>query len=237
MSSEMIALMMTAATLGFVHTLFGPDHYVPFIAMSKARQWAFPKTMIITFLCGMGHILSSVILGFLGIVLGVAVIRLEAIESVRGEWAGWLLLIFGFTYFVWGIHQALRNRPHTHFHIHDDGITHAHNHAHAQAHAHVHDEGAKSITPWVLFTIFVFGPCEPLIPILMYPAMTNGSLFPVTLVAGVFALATIGTMMTLVAASSLGLARLPMGGLERFSHALAGFAIFACGGAMTFLGL
>ena len=25
-------------------------------------------------------------------------------------------------------------------------------------------------TPWVLFLIFVFGPCEPLIPLVMYPA-------------------------------------------------------------------
>ncbi|HOD34406.1 MAG TPA: hypothetical protein PLR20_01590 [Syntrophales bacterium] len=31
-------------------------------------------------------------------------------------------------------------------------------------------------TPWVLFTIFVLGPSEPLIPVLMFPAARNASL-------------------------------------------------------------
>ena len=37
----------------------------------------------------------------------------------------------------------------------------------------------------ILFTIFVFGPCEPLIPILMYPA-AKSSVAGMLLVAGVF---------------------------------------------------
>ncbi len=36
-------LITAAVTIGFFHTLFGPDHYVPFIVMSKARKWSFSK--------------------------------------------------------------------------------------------------------------------------------------------------------------------------------------------------
>ncbi|GAJ16419.1 unnamed protein product, partial [marine sediment metagenome] len=63
---------------------------------------------------------------------------------------------------------------------------HGHPHSHHLEHSHVHnDKSASSITPWALFAIFVFGPCEPLIPILMYPAAKNG-FFEVLLVVFVF---------------------------------------------------
>lgn len=237
MSHESLILIATALSIGFMHTLLGPDHYVPFVMMSKARGWSMKKTALITFLCGLGHVLSSIVLGFIGILLGIAVFKLEAIEGYRGEIAGWLLLIFGFTYFVWGFVKAIQNKPHSHFHAHDEG-EHQHVHSHASDHVHVHQRKKTkgAITPWILFTIFVFGPCEPLIPILMYPA-ARGSMWLVVAVTLTFGIATIATMMGLVMAFSFGLARFPLFKLERYSHALAGLVIFLCGGAMTFLGL
>ena len=88
----MITLYITAATIGFLHTVFGPDHYVPFIVMSKARKWSTAKTAILTFLCGIGHITSSVLIGFVGIFFGIEVMKLKALESFRGNIAGWFLL-------------------------------------------------------------------------------------------------------------------------------------------------
>lgn len=237
MSPEIELLLITAASIGFFHTLAGPDHYLPFIAMARARNWSTSRTAVITFLCGVGHVGSSVLLGLVGIAIGSAVGRLEVIESVRGDIAAWLLTAFGFTYFVWGVHRAVRNRPHRHLHVHGDGIPHEHAHGHAGEHVHVHARSEKAnITPWVLFTIFVFGPCEPLIPILMYPAahQSTGALL---LVTGVFALATIGTMMVIVMTAVRGLALLPLKGLERYTHAVAGAAILLCGLAILFLGL
>ena len=92
MSNETAILIGTAASIGFTHTILGPDHYLPFIVLAKARQWTSIKTAIITLLCGIGHILSSIALGFIGIAIGTAVFRLESIESFRGEVAAWLLL-------------------------------------------------------------------------------------------------------------------------------------------------
>lgn len=236
MSNEIAILVGTAAAIGFGHTLLGPDHYLPFIVLSKARQWSSVKTIVITLLCGIGHVGSSVVLGFIGIALGIAVFKLEAVEAFRGELAAWVLIALGFTYFVWGLHRAIRHRPHEHVHAHGSGEPHAHSHNHLRDHAHPHGAELRSLTPWTLFIVFVLGPCEPLIPLLMYPAARN-SLSGVVLVASVFGLVTIATMVSIVLAASYGLARLPLARLEKYSHALAGLAILLSGGAIKFLGL
>jgi len=232
-TAELTVLTVTAASIGVGHTLLGPDHYLPFVVLARARGWSKAKTVLITMLCGLGHVGSSMVLGTIGIALGVAVARVEGIESARGNLAAWLLTAFGLIYMVWGIRRAVRRRAHSHPHAHVDGERHDHLHDHECAHLHPHDQAAAApaLTPWVLFTIFVFGPCEPLIPILMYPAAAE-STFGVALVAGVFGAATILTMLATVLLLSFGLSRLPTRGLERYSHALAGLAIFACGVAI-----
>ena len=237
MENGLMPLYITAATLGFIHTVFGPDHYVPFIVMAKARNWGALKTVVLTILCGIGHIMSSVIIGLLGVIFGIEVMKLKALESFRGNIAGWLLIIFGFTYLVWGIYRAIKNRSHEHIHAHVDLKEHLHTHSHNKEHVHLHTGKAKvNITPWILFTIFVFGPCEPLIPILMYPAAKNSSV-GVMLVATIFGIITILTMLTIVMASYFGLKLVNFGRMERYSHAFAGASIFLCGVAVQFLGL
>lgn len=237
MSTEINALILTAVSIGFFHTLFGPDHYVPFVAISWARKWSGIKTAVITFLCGIGHILSSVILGLIGVAFGIMAKKLEIIESFRGNLAAWLLIAFGLVYFVWGLRAAYKNKPHTHGHIHFDHDTHTHEHSHHTEHAHIHLEEKKiNITPWVLFTIFVFGPCEPLIPIVMYPAAKN-HWHDMLIVTAVFGIVTISVMMTLVLAARNGISLFKLNFMERYSHSIAGASILLCGLAIVFLGL
>lgn len=248
MSDSVGALCATAAGLGFVHTLLGPDHYLPFVAMSRARGWSLAKTTAITLLCGLGHVLSSVVIGVIGIAVGIAVLALETVENLRGDLAAWLLLAFGLAYSVWGIRNAIRRKPHTHLHVHADGTVHRHEHGHTGNHAHVHTppcvpangpqvkpRGGGDTTPWILFLIFVFGPCEPLIPLLMYPAAT-GSKWGIVVVALIFGVTTLATMTTIVGLACMGVRRLALGRFQRFSHALAGLLVVACGAAML-LGL
>jgi sulfite exporter TauE/SafE len=214
MFDELGTLGVTAATIGFLHTLCGPDHYLPFAAMSQVGGWSLRKTLVVTLLCGVGHVASSTFLGAIGIALGTAVVKLEMLNSIersRGDFAGWFLVAFGLMYSVWGIVQAIRNRPHTHLHGHSDGTVHAHVHVHQGEHLHPHPafvapraptsfEPAaaatpiRSITPWVLFTIFLFGPCEPLIPLVMYPA-AKANFIGIAIVTALFGAATLVTML------------------------------------------
>ena len=236
MDNSINILCVTAASIGLIHTALGPDHYLPFIMMGRARRWSLAKTAWITFLCGLGHVLSSVFLGLAGVLLGIQVMKLEVFEAFRGSIAAWLLIGFGFAYFLWGIRRAILNRPHRHVHSHGDTGKHEHEHTHTFDHAHVHDEKKTNMTPWILFTIFVFGPCEPLIPLLMYPAAEQ-SVLGTILVAAVFSVVTIGTMLTIVLLSSWGVAFVKLGRMERYTHAVAGATICASGLVIQFLGL
>jgi nickel/cobalt transporter (NicO) family protein len=239
MGSDITILLFTAASIGFIHTLTGPDHYLPFIVMSKARNWSKVKTLWITFLCGIGHVGSSIIVGAIGIAFGLGVYKLETFESYRGNLAAWAFIIFGFVYFLWGAWKAKRGMPYKHIHINTDGSSHIHEHQHSekQNHSHNHDEKKPiNITPWVLFIIFVLGPCEPLIPLLMYPAAKT-HIGAVALVAAVFSLCTITTMMIIVALTMRGINFLPMKVFEKYMHAFAGAAICLSGCAIVFLGL
>ncbi len=240
-SPEAITLCGTAFAVGAVHTILGPDHYVPFVAMSRAGGWSTARTLAVTAACGLGHVAGSVAIGLVGLALGIAVLRLESLEAFRGDTAGWLLIGFGLAYSVWGLVRASRTRSggpgHAHLHAHADGTIHSHEHTHHGDHLHVHEPAAGDAepaaavavwTPWILFLLFAFGPCEPLIPLLMYPA-AKASPWAVAGVVGAFTLATVGTMLAAVTVLRAGatLVRLPR--LDRFAHAFAGLAILACG--------
>lgn len=237
MSAETAILLGTALSVGVVHTLLGPDHYLPFVAMARAGAWSRRKALLVTSLCGLGHVAGSVVLGLVGIAFGLSLSRLEAFESSRGSMAAWGLILFGLLYTAWGLRRAARGHRHSHLHAHPDGTLHAHEHAHEGNHLHAHPGKSNgSVTPWVLFVIFLLGPCEALIPLLMFPAATQstGALF---LVVGTFGLATVGTMLLLVFAGLEGIQRIPFRGMERHAHTLAGLTILLCGVAIEFLGI
>ena len=237
MSPELLLLAGTALSVGVIHTLLGPDHYLPFVAMARAGDWTRKKALTVTALCGVGHVAGSVVLGLVGIALGLSLAGLEAFESSRGSVAAWGLIAFGLLYGVWGVRRALRGHTHAHVHAHADGTVHLHHHDHQAGHAHPHaEQESRSLTPWVLFVIFLLGPCEALIPLLMFPAATE-SPAALLLVTGTFGVATVGTMLTLVFAGLEGVERLPFSGMERWAHSLAGLTILLCGVAIQFLGI
>jgi len=223
MSEEMSVLALSAAAIAFFHTLLGPDHYLPFIAMARAQGWSLARTATITTLCGAGHILSSVLLGAVGIALGLAASFFEPLDEIRGSLAAWAFMSFGLVYLAWGLRQARKNSPHSHAHPHLDG------------HVHVHEDGATRLPPWVVFVIFALGPCEPMIPVVMYPAV-KGNYLTLLVVTAIFGAVTITSMLAVVLGASLGLKSIPLRSWDRYSHALAGATLLLCGAAMQFLG-
>ena len=141
MTDEIVVLAGTAGTVGFVHTVLGPDHYLPFIALSRARGWNGVRTAAVTALCGLGHVMGSIVLGFIGLFFGVVVFKLESRESVRGDLAGWLLMAFGLICRLWGVRRAVR------------GISHEHKRVHADGGGGVTLTAAATSTPILMFTL------------------------------------------------------------------------------------
>jgi sulfite exporter TauE/SafE len=221
-AGDCIPLCLTALSVGVIHTILGPDHYVPFVAMSRAGGWSAAKTLRLTLACGLGHVAGSVLIGAIGLLLGVAVMRLEAAEAFRGDMAAWLLIGFGAASLAAALVRSV-------------GGVHPAAHA-VDAAGGTRDAGRPSVwTPWLLFLVFVFGPCEPLVPLLMYPA-AKADAFAVAAVVVTFALATLATMAAAVMAMRHGLSWAHAPVLGRGGHVLAGAAIMACGVLMK-LGL
>ncbi|RME02941.1 MAG: hypothetical protein D6812_05635 [Deltaproteobacteria bacterium] len=230
--------MTTATSVALLHTAIGIDHTLPFVVLGRARKWSLGKVLAITALCGLGHVLSSVVLGALGIALGIGVSKLTTIEASRGSLAAWLLIVFGLAYAGWSF--ARQRRAYRHIHEHDGHIhVHPHDPHHPHHHAHLHDASrlsGKQLTFWGLFIIFVLGPCEPLIPLLMVPAATMG-VWGTFWVALVFGTVTIGTMLLLVTLGYYALQVSLFRPLERYANTLAGLAIAVSGMAIKLFGI
>jgi len=232
MQTELGILIITAITIACLHTLTGPDHYLPFIALAKARNWSFPRTIYWVVLCGCGHVCSSVLLGLGGVFIGWSLSRIEWLESVRGGIAGWALLIFGVIYLIYGLVRANQNRAHKHFDIYDGGAVYVYEHQHGEV---VNPQDRHVVTPWVMFIIFLLGPCEPMIPLLSFPA-AKSSWWGMGLLIAVYTVFTLATMLIMVLLGYYGISYLQTEKLERYMHALGGGTIVLCGVGMVFLG-
>ena len=87
-----------------------------------------------------------------------------------------------------------------------------------------------------MFALFVVGPCEPLIPLILYPAAT-GSPEHTLLVIAVFTVVTLATMLAAVQVAMSGATWLRGLPGRRFGHALAGGIVCACGILIEVAGL
>lgn len=226
-------LLGTAATVGFVHTLIGVDHSLPFVVIGRARGWSLGRTLGVTGLCGLAHVATSVVLGVVGIGLGLALEQLAWIQEIRGGLAAWGLIAFGLVYAAWSFVAAARGGEHHHAHAGADGLLHDHGRSEDGGDLHPHGAG---LTVWALFIVFALGPCEALIPLLMAPAWLHHWAW-VGAVVAVFSGVTVLTMLTAVAAGYFGLERIRWTGLERHVHGLAGLAIAGSGLAIQALGI
>jgi hypothetical protein len=231
MLPEMELLLLTAITISVLHTVSGPDHYLPFIALSKARGWTAGKTIWWTLLCGCGHVWSSVLLGLGGAAVGWSLSSIKWVESVRGGMAGWMLLGFGIVYGIWGLIRAAKSSRHKHFENYEDGDLYVYEHSHGES---VAPQERHRVTPWVLFLIFILGPCEPMIPLLYFPA-AKASWAGMVILILVYTFFTLAIMVAMVLAGYYGAGFLKTERLEKYMHALSGATLFICGAGMVFM--
>ncbi|MCG8452879.1 MAG: hypothetical protein MI717_06845 [Spirochaetales bacterium] len=212
MNESFFLVLGSAFAIGAVHTFSGPDHYLPFIALARSRGWNRTQTMGITLVCGLAHILSALGIGLVAAYASSVLERLGVIESIRGDVAAWALVAFGGVYAIWGLKHS------------------------SQDHSHK----KQGLAFWTLFLIFLFGPCEPLIPLVLYPA-AQSSPFHILMTVIAFSLSTLVVMLFMVSFSHILLEQLGKKPwfqfLHRYSHVLAGTIIAFCGMGILFLGL
>ncbi len=204
--ASFITLIISTASIAFLHAL-APDHWLPFIMIGRAQKWSIKKLIFVTFIAGIGHVGSSILLGLIGLFIGMELSKLEGFESLRGEVGLWLLIGFGIAYALWGLKHA--KHPHKH-EIVDEEIL-----------------NKKVVTVWTLFAIFVLGPCEPLIPLFFISLKFQ--------IAGIIAVIVVFSVMTWIMMIAqavigyLGIQLVKLEKLEKYSHTIAGVVIALTG--------
>lgn len=202
-------LIISTITIAIVHAL-APDHWLPFVMIGKAQKWTKPRLTLVAFISGIGHVGSSIVLGAIGIIAGIASIKLQGIEATRAEVGVYLLIGFGIAYALWGLKHAKHH------------------------HSHIPDLSQKKVvTVWTLFAVFILGPCEPLIP-LMFLATAYGWSGILT-VSIVFSIITLLMMILQSLLGYMGIQLIKLNFAEKYTHTLAGSVIALTGIFLYFI--
>jgi putative Mn2+ efflux pump MntP len=104
----MYTLIVGSLVLSIFHAMI-PSHWLPVLGISRSAGWTVQKTLWVTFLAGLAHVLSTVLAGIILAMVGVAI---SEYVTVFMSWIAPGLLI------LLGIFYIYQHYYHHHFHLH-----------------------------------------------------------------------------------------------------------------------
>jgi len=221
-TSKLLTLIIAAVFLAVTHTA-APDHWMPFVMIGKSRKWTLFKTTLIAGIAGVGHVGTSVVIALIGIFIG------GEISEKFGFWAenitSYGLIIFGLIFTLYALYRIKVKKQHTHFGVHVEEHEH-------DGHKHEHKADIIVYTPVILIGLT---PCVALLPIAI-AAQPLGLTSAIGVII-LFALFTIGTMMTLTIFSYRGLSFLNLNIFEKYGDVIAGIIIMLTGALVRIIGI
>jgi len=196
----MITLIAGSLVLSFLHAII-PNHWLPILAIGKKEHWSLTETTRITFIAGLSHATSTVLIGiFLGLVgSGLS----SAVESFTTYVAPSLLVALGLFY----IYQHSR---HHHFHMH----------------GHPEQVSSNRII-FSLASAMFFSPCFEIEPYFLV-AGSKGILF-VLFLAVLYTTVTVTGMIVWVRLTYKGLLRLNWHSIEHNAGIITGVTLILTG--------
>lgn len=96
--------------LSVLHALI-PNHWLPILGISRSENWSLKQTLATTFVAGLSHALSTVIIGVVVAVLGITLA--SYVEEFTVVVAPSVLIALGVLYIY-------RHYRHQHFHMHQE---------------------------------------------------------------------------------------------------------------------
>jgi hypothetical protein len=108
----MEALLTGSILLSFFHALI-PSHWLPVLAIGRQEHWSVRQILWVTFLAGLAHVLSTVLLG---VVLAAAGGALSERVETFARWGAPALLAALGAFYIW------RHYFHHHFHLHSQNM-------------------------------------------------------------------------------------------------------------------
>jgi nickel/cobalt transporter (NicO) family protein len=230
-------ILTTVAATGFTVAFFHaaiPTHWLPFVLVSRARQWSRGKTMLVTAFAGLGHIALTSLLG-----LAIAWFGFQLDEKLGEAFpkiTGGLLISLGLFYF-W---QQWRGKGVRHHHLlggrhqPNQECGHEHDHSHWDDELKESDLVSNKRTDWTaisgLFVMLTLSPCEGFLPVYLSGVQFGWRGFFV--LSGILAVATLLGMLLFTWLTLIGLERFKVKNFERNESALLG-AMFTILGVLV----
>jgi ABC-type nickel/cobalt efflux system permease component RcnA len=205
-SAPAILLIFAVAVVGVLHTMV-PDHWAPIALLARQRHWTRGQTARAAFGAGTGHVLSTLALGLIVWLAGVAVAAkfghwIETISSVA-------LIGFGLWVAYTGWREMRAERAHEHAHAH---------------HHHDHDHNGSNMA---LLLILGSSPMVEGLPAFFAAGKFGWGL--ILVMSLVFAASTTVTYVALCVLSVAGLKNVKLGALEHYGEVLSGAFIALVG--------
>lgn len=125
----MQAILYSSILLSILHALI-PSHWIPIVAIGKKEKWSERKTLWVTMMAGLTHVLSTILLGvLLGFTGGFLSGYLESLT----HWVAPVVFISTGIFFLY------KNQKHEHFHL--------------------KEVPTRWKMPWALIVAMFFSPC------------------------------------------------------------------------------
>ena len=199
----MIPLLIGTIFLSVIHAAI-PNHWMPFVVLSRSEKWSLAETMHITFLAGIAHSISTVALGVLIGSIGYSLA--QEYRIVTSVIAPLILIFMGIVYFSLD-------------------FKHSH-HEHLPENKSIKGRSKLAIIAMLSGAMF-FSPCLE-IESYFFTAGAFG-LQGVWLVSILYPVLSVGTMLFLVALIRKSLVHWSGTFLERHERKITGFSLIAVG--------
>jgi nickel/cobalt transporter (NicO) family protein len=225
-SALLPSIVATGFGVAFFHAAI-PTHWLPFVLAGRGQHWGRSKTLAVTVIGGLGHILFTTVLGIIVVWLGIETSRFTG--QVFPFFAGSVLVLFGL-YYVARFTGGGHGHHHWLGHSHDHGDPHDHaNHGHAP-HCHTTDRKSDTAVILGLFAVLTFSPCEGFLPVYLSGIVYGWWGF--LLLSIILAAATLAGMVTFTWLSLAGFERLRLAALETYESAILGGLLILLGVAV-----
>jgi len=219
-STVLTTVAATGFSVAFFHAAI-PTHWLPFVLVSRAREWGRAKTIAVTMLAGLGHVALTSLLG-----LGIAWFGFKLEEKVEAfPWiVGGMLMTFAL-YYLW---RQLTGRGICH-HNPPGGQHHADEHCHEEKeHSHWQEElkdsplVSQKAGEWTaiggLFVMLTLSPCEAFLGIYLSGVQFGWKGFWV--LSAILAVATLAGMALFTWLALVGFDKFRLKRFERYEAGL-----------------
>jgi len=220
-STVLTTVAATGFTVAFLHAAI-PTHWLPFVLVSRARNWSRAKTIAVTSLAGMGHVALTSLLGLI-----IAFFGFELDESLGEAFpliAGGVLILIS-VFYLW---RQLTGRGIMHHHP-PGSQHHADEHCgHELANSHWQEEmkGSTLVSnrsgDWAaisgLFVMLTLSPCEGFLPV--YLSGVQFGWYGFFVLSTILAVATLAGMTLFTWLALVGFERFRLKSFERYEAGL-----------------